>query len=227
MKYRRALPLLTVAALVTGCGAGRHAATDPTAAPATSATATAAPAQPVDAIVATVDGTPIQVGEFRLTLAADKAAAYQHFQLSDGDQQGPGFWSTTVHGVRPIDWLKHRALTDAVQNKVTEQLGVRRHIAAVLDYPALLGNLSAENQQRSVAVSEHKPVYGPQQFDLAEYYDLWLSNLKMHIIDTLPKGTQAQTDKEYAALVAAAVHKAEVRIDQPVYGAIDATDLGQ
>ncbi len=206
MRCAPALALLAAAALLTGCG-GRPPATAPAA-------------HPPNAVVATVDGAPIDLGEFRLTLDKDESAAYQYFEQTSGIRDSAGFWTTPVRGTRPIDWLKQRALTDAVQDKVTELLGAQRHIATVLDYAALVANLDAENQRRRIAVGKNQPVYGPQQFDLAEYYDLWLSNLKMRIIDTMP------SDAGYAALLAGAVGKAAVHVNRPVYDLVDPTDLG-
>lgn len=207
---RRTLLLLALAVLLAGCGTSRQP-------PA---------ANPANGVVATVNGSPIDLGEFRLTLANDESAAYQYFQQAYGTKDGPAFWTTPVHGQRPIDWLKRQALTDAVRDKVAELLGQQRHVAAVLDYPALVSNLNAENQQRKVAVSQNQPVYGPQQLDLAEYYDVWLSNLKMRIIDTMPGGTAQQTDQSYATLLASTVKSATVRVNHQVYDAIDPADLG-
>jgi hypothetical protein len=168
------------------------------------------------------------VGEFRLTLAADEAAARRQFQPAKSGSGDPAaFWTTPVHGQRPLDWLKKHALADAVRNKTAERLGEQHHIADVLDYPALLARLRTENQQRAEAVAQHQPVYGPQQFDLTEFYDLWLSDLKMKLIDTLPEASQQQNDKKYAALLDTAVHHAKVVVDQQVYGTVDTRDLDQ
>ncbi|WP_433890298.1 hypothetical protein [Streptomyces sp. CA-111067] len=230
-----ALPALAAALLLAGCDSGRPGAARPAGPPVTAGPRPAGPA----AAVVTVDGAPVDLGEFRLTLAADEPAARRHFATSKS--AAADFWTAPVGGVRPIDWLKKQALTDAVRNKAAERLGQQRHIADVLDYPALLNQLDAENQRRAQAVSDDQPVYGPQRFDLPEFYDLWLSNLKMHLIDTLPGATgkedgkspqqsgisPQQGDKDYAAMVTAAVSKAKVVVSQPVYAAVGAADLNQ
>jgi hypothetical protein len=230
MRSRHAIPLLAGAALLSAaCGSGR-----PTAVPAPSSRVSSQPSSqpssqlpgPANAVVATVNGAPIELGEFRLTLAKDESAAYDDFRHTGGTADGPAFWTTPLHGQRPLDWLKQRALTDAEQDKAAQLLGQQHQIAPVLDYPTLVADLAAENQRREAAISQNQPVYGPQQLDLAEFYDSWLSNLKMRIIATGPAGAAQQTDQSYATLLQTTVKAAKLQVDQGVYDAINTADLG-
>lgn len=145
----------------------------------------AAPAPPVTAVVATVDGQDIPVGEFALYLAQERAATFTHFRQKFGADDGPGFWTTEHDGQTPAAYLRERALADVTRVTVELNLAHRQGLLADSGYDAFLRNWRTENARRRQAVAAHQVIYGPVQYTESNYFTYVLSNLAAALRDRL------------------------------------------
>jgi hypothetical protein len=122
------------------------------------------------ATVLTVDGQSVPVRELELFLTQDRAEAFAYYQQHYGDNDGPGFWSTAYGGQTPAGYLEKLAIADAVRATVQFNLAHTYGLIPDPGYAAFLKSLAAENASQAQAVSEHQPIYGPEQYSESTYF---------------------------------------------------------
>jgi hypothetical protein len=125
--------------------------------------------------VLTVGGQGVPVRELELFLAQDRSEAFAYYQQRYGDSDGPGFWTTAYGGVTPAAYLKKIAVSDAVRATVQFTLAHKYGLIPDPAYAAFLSSLAAQNASRAQALSQHQPIYGPEQYTETTYFSYVLS----------------------------------------------------
>lgn len=142
---------------------------------------TAASASPISpqtmTTVLTVDGRGVPVRELELFLAQDRAEAFAYYQQHYGDNDQPGFWTTAYGGQTPANYLKKLAISDAVRATVQFNLAHTYSLIPDPGYAAFLHSLAAEDASRAQALSEHQPIYGPEQYTESTYFTYVLGQI--------------------------------------------------
>jgi len=145
-------------------------------APARSTAASTATIPPTSmTTVLTVDGQGVPVREFELFLAQDRAETFAYYQQHYAVSDQPGFWTTAHGGQTPTVYLKKLALADAVHATVQFNLAHTYGLIPDPGYAAFLDSLTAENKSRALALSQHQPIYGPEQYTETTYFTYVLS----------------------------------------------------
>ena len=139
------LPLALLAALLAGCRPGP----------------TSGPPDEAESVVATIDGEPVSLAEFRLRLREDRAGVYDYFQSHYGIGDGATFWHGGVAGITPLDFIKEQALRELTRIKVQQLAARRAGLIGDVSYAAFLQRLQAENARRAAAMTSGVAVYGP------------------------------------------------------------------
>ncbi|GFZ79001.1 hypothetical protein GCM10008018_25700 [Paenibacillus marchantiophytorum] len=136
--------------------------------------------------IATVNGAPLQVGEFRLFAQKLRSGVIQTFVEKYGAQYGKDFWNTSYgEGGTPQEYLKQTVLKEATVAKVIQLLAKENDLVDKIDYSDFAVQFQKENTRRAEAVKNKEPIYGPVQYEEAAYYAYWMSNLKLQIMQKL------------------------------------------
>jgi hypothetical protein len=135
--------------------------------------------------VVTVDGQGVPVRELELFLVQDRWAAFAYYQQHYGDSDHPGFWTTAYGGETPADYLKKLAVSDAERATVQFNLAHKYGLIADPGYAAFLSSLAAQNASRAQALSQHQPIYGPEQYTETTYFAYVLSQAGISLTTTL------------------------------------------
>ncbi|HHW00551.1 MAG TPA: hypothetical protein GXX36_13460 [Clostridiaceae bacterium] len=146
-------------------------------------------------IVATVNGDPVYVEEFRERLLMQKVPVQQFFREKYGIQAGDGFWESYFEGENPLKTAKEMALNECVQIKVEQQLGRDKGLVEDISYPAFLKQLEKENKRRKKAVENNEIIYGPVEYQKNVYYEYLYSNMKIALKELL-EGKEIQFTEE-------------------------------
>lgn len=129
------------------------------------------------ATAATVNGEPIAVRELQQEMLARRALIYDYFKKTYGVDDNPKFWTSTYGGENPLDKLRREALQESVKIKLRQIMAKQKGLVRDIGYAALLDSWKQENKNRADAVKRGKVIYGPQQVDEAQYYDMVISDL--------------------------------------------------
>jgi len=154
--------------------------------------------------VLTVNSDTIDSREFVLQLEPNEARVFQYFYDHYHVRDSAHFWTTPHGGSTPLSMLER--ITTAQVVRLTVQLEMARERGMVNDitYGSLVGNMAEVNKQRTVAVDEHKPVYGPTAFTEASYFDYVTGNLQAILLQSLeeamPTPAVAVLEKLYGQL---------------------------
>ena len=148
-------------ALLSAC---RSAAPEPSAVPA--------PAAPTGAALLTIDGHPVETGEYRLFLQGERALAAAYFGARYGAQVDDGFWTREYGGQTPEAYAKQAALERLTGVKMEAILLCERGLlsADAITYSAFLAELERANAQRAAQLARGEILYGLTEYDAATYY---------------------------------------------------------
>jgi hypothetical protein len=148
-----------------------------------------------------VCGEPVSLGEYRHELVKNYSRVLSK-TVSAGGIQGKGFWETgitfadsadsmgviTPGVITPLEMLKAAALQSSTRRKVVQIWARERGLADDISYKAFVKNFRDENIRRKEALSRGEPVYGPEQYTQAIYYDLTLAETEHSLKKTLEAG---------------------------------------
>jgi len=135
--------------------------------------------------VVTVDGQGVPVRELELFLVQDRWAAFAYYQQHYGDSDHSGFWTKAYGGETPADYLKKLAVSDAERATVQFNLAHKYGLIPDPGYAAFLSSLAAQNASRAQALSQHQPIYGPEQYTETTYFAYVLSQAGISLTTTL------------------------------------------
>jgi len=130
-----------------------------------------------EAVVATVAGEPIVLGEFLLHLNARRAGVYAHFQEKSRSEDIGLFWQTKYDGVTPADFLKAKTLQDLKAIKVQQCAARQAGIVDEPGYKAFRRRWEAENGRRAEAPHTGEIIYGPKHLSEWVFYNEEMARL--------------------------------------------------
>ncbi|ADJ49539.1 hypothetical protein AMES_7715 [Amycolatopsis mediterranei S699] len=147
------------------------------------------PAAPLpDGPVLTVGTDPVDSREFLLQMGTNRAEVFQYFYDHYGVRDTAGFW-TTPHGeTTPLAMLKQRTTQQLVRLTVQLQLARARNLVEDITYGALVAGMPEENQRRTAAVAQHRPVYGLTSFTEETYFNHVTTNLAVELKQSTEQG---------------------------------------
>lgn len=161
-------------------------------------------ALPPTAEVATIDGLPVTLREFRLVMENEAVAlTYGHFAEAYAATRGSDFWTSSHGGTRPIDYAIDLTLQSLVTIRVEKELAQERGIAVEPDYSTFVSGWQAENERRRAALSTGEPIFGPDQYSEYQYYLLIhqqvRATLTAAIANEVPEQQVAQEWEQFRA----------------------------
>ncbi|UKS26901.1 peptidyl-prolyl cis-trans isomerase [Paenibacillus sp. HWE-109] len=166
--------------------------------------------------IATVNGAPLQIGEFRLFAQKLRSGVIQTFVEKYRAQYGKDFWNTSYgEGGTPQEYLKQTALKEAIVAKIIQLLARENDLVDKIDYSDFAVQFQKENMRREEAIKNKEPIYGPVQYEEAAYYEYWMSNLKLQTIQKLASDSSWNPNDEeiqayYEANVATMFHQPDM-----------------
>lgn len=137
--------------------------------------------------IATVNGTPIHVNEFRKAIQANKAQVTDYFYDKYNAQPSASFWTTAYGGEIPLEVLKKKALEECVRIKVQQIIAKEQGVMPDISYEGFLNSLKIENNRRQKAIDEHKVIFGPVQYTENAYFEYWMRNAILSVTKNLAK----------------------------------------
>lgn len=120
--------------------------------------------------VATVDKTPIALGEFQRALLRNRARIYDYFYTTYGVHDSPSFWISRYGSETPISLLRALALEECVRIKLQQMLAQRQGIIDDISEAGFLQQLEQENRTRAERVQNQQPIYGPLVYTDETYF---------------------------------------------------------
>ncbi|MBP1990825.1 peptidylprolyl isomerase [Paenibacillus eucommiae] len=130
-----------------------------------------------DPVVAWVEGEPLAIGEFKMSLQGNKAFIVSYFNKTYGTNDGPDFWESSIEGEVPIKLLRQKALEESSRIKIQQLLARKEGIVEDISYDFFQSSLKAENRRREEALKSKEPIYGPKQYNEALFFDITFSEL--------------------------------------------------
>lgn len=137
--------------------------------------------------VATVNGEPICVREFRLNMSKEVSGVYAYFRKNYGAEDSKGFWTAKFGDEAPIDILRKKTLDACVRIKVQQMLAREKQIVVDISYEAFLERWKAENKRREEAIKNKEAVYGPEKYDEQTFYIVFMSDMVSKLKSVLIK----------------------------------------
>ncbi|MDG0808867.1 hypothetical protein [Cohnella rhizosphaerae] len=168
------------------------------------------------AIPLRIDGEPVEAAEYMLLLDNERAPTIAEYGERYGIEadSGASFWTTVLDGATPLDTAKRRALAQLTRIKVQQREAVSYGLLGSDSYASFLKRLEKENARRERLVATGGIVYGPTKYDLADYYDYSMSNLRNRLIEVMGPRLWPADDKTLLAFYDS-VKDARYRSDGP------------
>lgn len=146
--------------------------------------------------VATINGVPLTVREYRWHLVASRAMVLRDV-IARGDIPDPAhFWTTPIEGETPWETLREQALDHALEFRLEQMLAYEKGILADISYAAFRLRWNQENRLRTALIKQHRPAPGSRHFSEEEYYFFAQRQLEVALIRVLADGELAVTDEE-------------------------------
>ena len=159
----------------------------------------AAALQNGDALL-TVDGCAVTEEEYLLFLRDQKAVTANYYWTQYQMQPDGEFWHTEVDGQTPLDFAKERALQAAVTAKETMLLAAEQDVLDYRDYPEMLQDMQAENEERAQKKQNGEVYYGVNAFTPFTYYQYLTDNASAEMETAMEKQlapTEAELQQVY------------------------------
>lgn len=148
--------------------------------------------------VMTIDGEAVSRREFDMYLSKNTGDIYHHFYQAYGVEDGEGFWQGSYGGERPLAMLKEKALKELLKVKIEQIMAKEEGLTKDVGYEAFLLKYSAENERRKKAVANNEVIYGPVQYEEAQYYFYLHSYMLSDLKDIFQKEGRRVTEAEIA-----------------------------
>lgn len=131
---------------------------------------------PGDEIIATVDGVPITVQEFKRAIQINKPRVMNYFHEKYDAEQVSSFWTTSIGGEVPLDKLQKAAFDESVDIKVRQMVAKEQGVLGDISYRDFLKQLEQENERRAKATAKGQVIYGPIQYNEEAYFAYIMTN---------------------------------------------------
>lgn len=156
---------------------------------------------PTAAIPLRIDGEPVEAAEYLLLLENERAPTIAEYGERYGIEAGSGasFWTTAAGGETPLDTAKRRALAQLTRVKVQQREAVSYGLLDSDSFSSFQKRLDRENERRKRLVAEGGIVYGPVEYQMADYYDYTLSNMRNRLIEVMGPALWPADDKTLEA----------------------------
>jgi hypothetical protein len=123
-----------------------------------------------DKTVFTIDEYEVTDDEFNHILQNMKALTVNYFKEKYNVDYSKNFWKSSYGGKNPSEYAKQEAMDYLLKIK-TEQIIMKENgIIEDLSYEAINKHLKAENERRKKELENKRPIYGPVQYNITEYY---------------------------------------------------------
>ncbi|MGG6311462.1 hypothetical protein [Paenibacillus macerans] len=177
--------------------------------PASASVGVAAQPQTQDesTVVATVDGAPVTLKEFKARMPELRTDTITYCQQTYGCDPGDArFWSVPCGGEAPLERLKEATLRFLVEDRVRELAAGKAGLHAAVGYDAFLREWEAENRDRAERLAAGQVIYGPREYSESAYYRYVVSStvlgLKQWLAEHDGPPTEEQLRQEYAGSLA-------------------------
>lgn len=149
--------------------------------------------------VVTIDGEGVSMREFELYLSKNTGDIYHHFYQNYGVEDGEGFWQGSYGNEQPLTLLKEKALKELLKVKTEQIIAKEEGLTKDISYEAFLLNYNAENERRKKAVANNEVIYGPVQYEEAQYYFYLHNYMLSELKDMFQKEGHKATEADIAA----------------------------
>jgi hypothetical protein len=169
--------------------------------------------------VATINGVPLTVREYRRHLAANRTMVLRDIIANHEVPDPAHFWTTPIDGQTPWERLRDQALGHAIEFRLEQMLACERGVLADISYPAFLMRMNQENRLRAGLRQQNRPPPGPRRFTEEEYYFYGQRQIEVALIRVLADADLAVTDEEvrrfYEANKARLYSRSTSQVDNP------------
>jgi len=137
---------------------------------------------PVDSLcIATVNTDVITVQELKLCEQKFKASVILDYKTMYNVNYDENFWNSTSLGESPAQLLRKKALNEAIEIKIQQQLAREMGLIKDISYKAFLEDYKNENLRRKGDIINHKVIYGPTQLTEENYFNYIFSNVVLRL----------------------------------------------
>lgn len=152
-------------------------------------------------IIAWVDQQPISVQEFNIFLLREVSPTLTYFKEKYDIIVTNEIWNEENNGEVPSEYAKNAALNKCVRVKMQQELMKKYKITTDNSFSNFVNETKKENIRRKEAIKKGQVVYGPEQFQLENYYfyklDENMSKLKEIVIDNIISYNEEELIKYY------------------------------
>ncbi|MCR5753446.1 MAG: hypothetical protein K6G30_01355 [Acetatifactor sp.] len=136
-------------------------------------------------VIGSVGSIPIYEREVLRECEQNRAIVAQNFMEKYHVQMDEDFWENQYDGISPAEELRTSSLQNVIDDKCQQLLALEVGIDTCIDYRDFLKIYGKEKNDRKMKVSKGEAVYGPVSFNEADYWEYYMSNLKIEIINKM------------------------------------------
>jgi len=144
-------------------------------------------------IVFKVNNTSVAKQEYGLFMNDQKALTYNYFYKKFGVTSNPKFWTTSLQGEMPLQYIKLKTNEELIPIKVIQDYASKIGLTPQFSFKNFLKQWDLENSKRQSKHASGKIIYGPIQIGKKEYYDYLQTNLELRLKDKLKTTTLLPT----------------------------------
>lgn len=134
-----------------------------------------------DRIVMKVNNEPVTEEEFSLFMDKEKSAVRTYFKLEYDVEDQENYWTKVYHGESPLENLKKRAYEQCIEAKEIQLLAKKQGLISDISFDALVKSRDEYNKNQK----EGKIISGLGAYSLKDYYDYYMSNLRLELEEKL------------------------------------------
>lgn len=148
--------------------------------------------------VASVNGIYITQDEFEFYMNTYYVAeTYSYYSREFGIEPTEDFWTTIYDKSTPLDHIHNQTLSYLTKIKTELKLMQQSGVLDQISFDQLQLQWREENENRSKALQQGKPIYGPVEYGLHEYIEYLISNGKTRLKEKwIAEGVISVTDQE-------------------------------
>jgi hypothetical protein len=140
-----------------------------------------------DKTVFTIDNVAVTEDEFNHILQNMKALTVNYFKEKYNADYSKNFWTSRYGGENPSEYAKQKAMNYLLKIK-TEQIIMKENgIIQDLSYDVINESLKKENEKRKKKIESKKPIYGPVQYNITEYYSYYQEGNRQNLVEKWSK----------------------------------------